>query len=117
MIISRTMSLVLGVAASVGMLGAPAVIADEAEDQSAAFAAQMEALSATLGMAASGTTRTVNADGSVTMNVGLENMKMLVVRENDDGTLSVSHSADAEDLVEFLNSDESEEDSEEQASE
>lgn len=117
MIISKKMSLVLGVAASAGMLGAPAVLADEAEDQSAAFAAQMQALSATLGMAASATNRTVNEDGSVTMNVGLENMKMLVVRENEDGTLSVAHSDSAEDTVEFLNSDSSDADAEEQASE
>lgn len=117
MIISRKMSLVLGVAASAGMLGAPAVLADEAEDQSAAFAAHMKALSATLGMAASATNRTVNADGSVTMNVGLENLKMLVVRENDDGTLSVAHSDSAEDAVEFINSAASDKGAEEQASE
>lgn len=117
MIISRKISLVVGVAASAGMLGAPAVLAGEAEDQSAAFAAQMEALSATLGMAASATNRTVNADGSVTMNVGLENLKMLVVRENDDGSLSVVHSDSTEDAVEFLSSDASEADAEEQASE
>lgn len=56
-------------------------------------------------MSASGTERTVNDDGSVTMNVGLDSMNVLVVRENDDGSLSVDHSSSAEDAVEFLNSD------------
>ncbi|MDJ0700012.1 MAG: hypothetical protein QNJ07_09165 [Woeseiaceae bacterium] len=97
--------LLLHGALTLGLLSGASAHADEAEDQSAAFAAQMEALSATLGIAASGTIRTVNADGSVTMNVGLENLKMLVVRENEDGSLSTGHSSSADDAVEFLDSD------------
>ena len=44
-----------------------------------------------------------------------EHLKMLVVRENEDGSLSVGHSSSADDAVEFINSDES--DTEEQESE
>lgn len=107
-------SLLFG-AVTFGLFSWASVQAEEAEDQSAEFAAQMEALSATLGMSASGTERTVNDDGSVTMNVGLEHLKMLVVRQNEDGSLSVGHSSSADDAVEFINSDKS--DDEEQASE
>lgn len=107
--------LLLPGALTLALLSWGSVHADEAEDQSTEFAAQMEALGATLGMSASGTERTVNDDGSVTMNVGLEHLKMLVVRENEDGSLSVGHSSSADDAVEFINSDES--DTEEQESE
>ena len=107
-------SLLFG-AVTFALFSGASVQAEEAEDQSAAFAAQMDALAATLGMSASGTERTVNDDGSVTTNIGLEHLKMLVVRENEDGTLSVGHSSTAEDAVEFINSDDV--DAEEQASE
>jgi hypothetical protein len=94
------MQLYAAALAGMSLLSVSAVSADEAEDSSAAFEANQEALSATLGVAAAASTVKTDENGVTSAVVGLSAMKMLVVRQNDDGTLSYAHvGSDAEAKV------------------
>jgi len=99
------LSLVLGFAASLGILSAPAAFAEEAEDSSAAFEASKEALAATLGTSTPESTVTTHENGMTSAVVGLSTMKMLVVKQNDDGTLSSGHASSEEDVEAFVTSE------------
>lgn len=105
MLISRKMSLVLGVAASAGMLGGPAVLADEAEDNSAAFEANKAELAATRGVAEAEATVTTHENGLTSAMVGVSALKMLVVKQEEDGTLTYGHVSSEEAVEEFVNSE------------
>lgn len=98
-------SLALGVATGVCILGASAVSADEAEDSSAAFEANKAELAATLGVAEAEATVTTDENGTTSAVVGLSALKMLVVKENDDGTLTYDHVSSEEDMEKFVNSE------------
>ncbi len=76
--------------------------ADVAEDSSAAFKAGNEALGAALGLPAAESTVTTHANGMTSATMGLSAMKMLVVRQNADGSVSYDHAASAEDAKEFI---------------
>lgn len=105
MIVSRKQSLLLGVTISAGMLGAPAVLADEAEDNSAAFEANKAELAATRGVAEAEATVTTHENGLTSATVGLSALKMLVVKQGEDGTLTYGHTSSEEELEEFVNSE------------
>ncbi|MGB5345663.1 MAG: hypothetical protein WBN23_05815 [Woeseia sp.] len=83
----------LPIAALVAMslLGFSAASAEEAEDSSAAFEAEKESMNATLGVAAAESTVTTHENGMTSAVVGVSALKMLVVRQNADGTLSYGH--------------------------
>ena len=86
-----------------GMLGVSAAQAQE-EDSSAAFQADNEVLGAALGLPAAESTVTTHANGMTSATVGLSAMKMLVVRKNSDGTLSVGHVSSQEEARAFVKS-------------
>lgn len=67
-----------------------------AEDDSAAFQSDLERIAAERGVPEASATVTTR-DGVTSAVAGLSAMKMLVVRQNEDGTLSYGHAAtDAE---------------------
>ena len=101
----RRASLVTGVAASVCILAAPAGFADEAEDSSAAFEANKANLAATRGVADAEATVTTHENGMTSAVVGLSALKMLVVKQNEDGTLTYGHVDSDADAEEFVNSE------------
>lgn len=94
--------------AGLSMFGFSAAYADEAEDSSADFEASNEELAATLGVADPATTITTHENGMTSAVVGVSAMKMLVVRQNEDGTLTYGHVSteeEAEDFAEATDSD------------
>ena len=95
---------VFGTTCVAAMLAVPAA-ADEAEDLSAAFQADMDRIAAEYGVADRGATVTEHENGMQSTLAGLANMKMLMVRKNADGTLSFAHVKNAEESEEFANSD------------
>lgn len=100
---SHTKALVAGVLT--GLLSAGLAQAQEAEDSSAAFKADMEELGATLGVPATESTVTTHSSGMKSATVGVSAMKMLVVRQNDDGSFSYGHAASEEDAEAFVDAD------------
>lgn len=75
-----------------------------AEDDSAAFQSDLERIAAERGLAApEGTVTTKNGVKSAV--VGVSMMKMLVVRQNEDGTLSYGHAATDEAVDAFVEAD------------
>jgi hypothetical protein len=88
-----------------GLLSAGAAQAQEAEDSSAEFKADMEELEAMLGVPATEASVTTHSNGMKSANLGLSAMKMLVVRQNEDGSISYGHAASAEDAEAFLDAD------------
>lgn len=92
--------------ASVVLAGALAlcgtvVSAQEAEDSSEAFQADLERIAAERGVPAPSTTVTTK-DGLTSAIVGVSAMKMLVVRQNEDGTLSYAHAATDDEVDDFV---------------
>lgn len=102
---TKRASLVAGVAASVCMLAAPAGFADEAEDSSAAFEANKANVAAIRGVAEAEATVTTHENGLTSAVVGLSALKMLVVKQNEDGTLTYGHVDSDADVEEFVNSE------------
>ena len=76
----------------------------EAEDDSAAFQSDLERIAAERGVAAPEATVTTK-NGMKSAVVGVSSMKMLVVRQNADGTLSYGHAATDEEVEAFVESD------------
>jgi hypothetical protein len=95
----------LGLCLSGSLLFGISASADEAEDSSAAFEASKAELSATLGAAEAESTVTTHENGMMSAVVGASSMKMLVVRKNDDGTLSYAHASNEEEAQAFLESE------------
>jgi hypothetical protein len=77
------------------------VQAEVAEDSSAAFKADNEAMGAAIGLAAPEATVTTHENGMLSATMGLSAMKMLVVRQNPDGSVSYGHAATPEDARAF----------------
>jgi hypothetical protein len=75
------------------------------EDMSAAFQADLERIGAAQASAAAGATVTEHSDGMRSAVVGVSHMKMLMVRKNADGTLSLAHVDSAEEAEEFAAAD------------
>lgn len=75
-----------------------------AEDDSAAFQSDLERIAAERGVAAPEGTITTK-DGMTSAVVGLSMMKMLVVRQNEDGSLSYGHAATDEEVETFIESE------------
>ena len=76
--------------------------AQEAEDSSAAFKASNEALGSALGYPSADSTVTTHENGMMSAQMGLESMKMLVVRQNPDGTLSYGHAGNPAGAQAFI---------------
>lgn len=87
--------------AALSLLGFSAASAEEAEDSSAAFEAEKEAMAATLGVADAASTVTTHENGMTSAVVGVSALKMLVVRQNADGTLSYGHVSSEEEAEAF----------------
>lgn len=87
-----------------GLCSGSFAVAQEAEDDSAAFQAGQEQLGAALGLAAPEGTVTTRADGTTSAVLGLSGMKMLMVRQNSDGSISYGHAANAAQADAFLQS-------------
>lgn len=92
----------LGLAAILSLVTLPAV-GDEAEDLSAAYQADLERIAAERGIADA--VVTTNDAGVSSAVVGVKYLNMLVVRTNNDGTLSYEHVSTADDVKEFVSSD------------
>ena len=87
------------IAAALASAGA---LAEVAEDNSAAFKAGTDALGAAVGLPAPESTITTHANGMTSATMGISAMKMLVVRQNPDGSVSYGHAANAEDAKAFI---------------
>ncbi len=98
--IKTSLRLCVGTAAAL-LLTATAV-AQEAEDSSAAFRADKESLGAALGLPAPESTVITRSDGTTGAVVGLSAMKMLVVRQNPDGSVSYGHAANQAEADAFV---------------
>ena len=96
----------LGLCLSGSLLFGFTASADEAEDSSAAFEAENAALSATLGIAEAESTFEVDENGVMSVVAGPSTLKMLVVRKNEDGTLTYAHVSSEEAAEAFLSSTE-----------
>lgn len=94
----------LGLASLALVSCANIALGNEAEDFSAAYKAAQEAMAAALGYPAAASTVTTHPNGMKSASMGLEAMKMLVVRQNPDGTLDYGHAGSAAEAQEFLNS-------------
>ena len=91
-------------ALSLGLLiaGASTAQSQVAEDNSAAFKADADALGAALGLPAAESTVSTDANGRTSATVGLRGLKTLVVRENADGSVSYGHVATKAEADAFL---------------
>ena len=74
------------------------------EDSSAAFGEANAELEASLGMPPAESSVTTHANGMISARLGLESMKMLVVRKNEDGSYSYGHADSESEAQEFMNS-------------
>ncbi len=83
-------------------LASASTYAEVAEDSSAAFKAGTDALGAAVGLPAPEATITTHANGMTSATLGVSAMKMLVVRQNPDGTVSYGHAADMNDAKAFI---------------
>ena len=75
------------------------------EDSSAAFERANAELGAAMGLPAADLTVRTHDNGMISAQMGLEAMKMLIVRQNPDGSLSYGHAATDSEAAEFLRSD------------
>ena len=91
-------------ALSLGLLiaGASTAQSQVAEDNSAAFKTDADALGAALGLPAAESTVTTNGSGMTSATVGLRGLKALVVRENADGSVSYGHVSTEAEARAFL---------------
>jgi hypothetical protein len=100
--IKHRLLLCSAMAASAGLATVSSLAsAQEAEDSSAAFQAQMDGLAASLGLPAAESTVTTNANGTLSARMGLSAMKMLVVKQQADGSISYAHVGSAEEARAF----------------
>jgi hypothetical protein len=74
------------------------------EDSSAAFGEANAEMEASLGMPSAESSVTTHANGMISARVGLESMKMLVVRQNADGSYSYGHVGSESEAQEFVDS-------------
>lgn len=72
------------------------------EDSSAAFDRANKAMAAAMGMPAADSTVTTHANGMTSASMGLEAMKMLVVRQNADGSYSYGHADSSNEAQDFM---------------
>ena len=89
------------VATTLATLCGTGVAHAQEEDSSAAFKRANEAMGAALGIPAAGSTVITHDNGMISANLGVEHLKMLVVRQNPDGTFSYGHAANANDAEAF----------------
>ena len=86
-----------------------AVAADEisgAERTAKAFEADMARLTSEMNMAAKSAASTTSAEGHHGKVLGLERLKTLMVKKNEDGTFTIGHvSNNADAVVKFIESD------------
>jgi hypothetical protein len=75
------------------------------EDSSAAFDRANAELGAAMGLPAADSTVTTHANGMTSAHMGLEAMKMLVVRQNADGSYSYGHASSEGEVQEFMHSE------------
>jgi hypothetical protein len=75
------------------------------EDSSAAFERANAELGAAMGLPAADSTVTTHANGMTSAHMGLEAMKMLVVRQNADGSYSYGHASSEGEAQEFMHSE------------
>lgn len=97
----------LGLCLSGSLLFGFTASAEEAEDSSAAFEADKAELAATHGVADSSSTFSVDENGVMSSVVGLSAMKMLVVRQDEDGNLIYGHADNMDQAEIFMESTES----------
>ncbi len=71
------------------------------EDSSAAFSEANAEMEASLRMPSAESSVKTHANGMISARVGLESMKMLVVRENEDGSYSYGHAGTESEAQEF----------------
>lgn len=74
------------------------------EDSSAAFSKANTEMEAALGMSSAESSVKTHANGMISARVGLESMKMLVVRKNEDGSYSYGHAGSESEAQEFVDS-------------
>ncbi len=74
------------------------------EDSSVSFSEANAQMEAALGLPSAESSITTGADGTVGARVGLESMKMLVVRQNEDGSYSYGHAGSESEATEFMES-------------
>lgn len=79
--------------------------AQEAEDQSEAYADDKARIAAERGVPQAESTVTTDENGMKSAVVALSSLKMLVVRQNEDGTLTYGHAANQEEADDFIASD------------
>ena len=93
----------VSVGLAAGIASGSTAMAQEAEDDSSAFQASNEEMGAALGLPAPESTVTTREDGTTSAVVGLSAMKMLVVRQNADGSMSMGHASSAAEADAFVN--------------
>ena len=74
------------------------------EDSSAAFSKANEEMEAALNMPPAESSVMVHENGMISARVGLESMKMLVVRQNEDGSYSYGHASSESEAQAFVDS-------------
>ena len=106
MIQRRFRAPILALAGGIALCGISATAAaQEAEDQSEAFQSDVDRIAAERGVAEAESTVTTHENGMTSAVVGLSALKMLVVRQNEDGTLSYGHAENKAEADEFIASD------------
>lgn len=90
-------------AGALALCGA-AVSAQEAEDDSAEFQSDLDRIAAEQGVPDAAATVTTK-DGLTSAVAGVSAMRMLVVRQNEDGTFTYGHAATDEEVDAFVESD------------
>ncbi len=80
------------------------VQAEVEEDSSAAFERANAEMGAAMGLPSAESTVTVHANGMTSARMGLEAMKMLVVRQNADGSFSYEHAGSESEAQAFIHS-------------
>lgn len=79
--------------------------ASDVKAMAAEFESEMARLESEMGSGNKARAAATNANGIHGTVVPLSRMKTLVVRKNEDGTVTMGHVSDAEDFEEFMESD------------
>jgi hypothetical protein len=74
------------------------------EDSSAAFSKANEAMEQALNLPSAESSVLIHANGMISARVGLDSMKMLVVRQNEDGSYSYGHASSESEAQAFVDS-------------
>jgi hypothetical protein len=76
--------------------------AEVEEDSSASFERANSEMSAAMGLPSAESTVITHANGMTSARMGLEAMKMLVVRQNPDGSFSYDHAGSESEAQELM---------------